>query len=92
LWLAASQAAEIGLRVILSEAKNLSVHWTSREERFFASLRITPKIGLLRSPFNRDIKLPGKTGLQPLNFYRSRMAGFSSPAQRQGLKPLLSGS
>jgi len=29
--------------VILSEAKNLTVRWTSIEERFFASLRMTPK-------------------------------------------------
>jgi hypothetical protein len=29
--------------VILSEAKNLSLHWTEAEERFFASLRMTPK-------------------------------------------------
>ena len=27
--------------VILSEAKNLSVHWTYTKERFFASLRMT---------------------------------------------------
>jgi hypothetical protein len=28
--------------VILSEAKNLSLWWTSSEERFFASLRMAP--------------------------------------------------
>jgi hypothetical protein len=31
--------------VILSEAKNLSVHWIWSEERFFASLRMTPGSG-----------------------------------------------
>jgi hypothetical protein len=45
----AEQAAEKVLLVILSEAKNLSVNWTWIEERFFASLRMTPKIGFFRS-------------------------------------------
>jgi hypothetical protein len=34
---------------IPSEAKNLSVHWAESEERFFASLRMTPEIGFFRS-------------------------------------------
>jgi hypothetical protein len=32
---------KVPYRVILSEAKNLSVHGTYTEERFFASLRMT---------------------------------------------------
>jgi hypothetical protein len=42
------------LLVILSEAKNLSVHWTSSEERFFASLRMAPKIGFFRGLLDRN--------------------------------------
>ena len=34
-------AEKLGVGVILSEAKNLSVHWTKIEERFLASLSMT---------------------------------------------------
>jgi hypothetical protein len=44
----ASRAAKKVRVVILSEAKYLSVLWTWSEERFFASLRMTPKIGFFR--------------------------------------------
>jgi hypothetical protein len=41
-------AAEKMILVILSAAKNFSVHSTLGEERFLASLRMTPKIGVFR--------------------------------------------